>query len=104
MIVWWQDISAAECNNMEDGQVTAEASADAGTVQDTYDISEEGMLCGAERSLPMREPGSELRLWNERRKKVARPGMGTDDGRCRDVENWGVSTTIANLDYAAEMN
>ena len=27
-------------NNMEDGQVTAEASADAGTVQDTYDISE----------------------------------------------------------------
>ena len=30
-------------NNMEDGQVTAEASADAGTVQDTYDISEEDL-------------------------------------------------------------
>ena len=34
-------------NNMEDGQVTAEASADAGTVQDTYDISEGGYACGA---------------------------------------------------------
>ena len=35
-------------NNMEDGQVTAEASADAGTVQDTYDISEEDMLAEQE--------------------------------------------------------
>ena len=55
-------------NNMEDGQVTAEASADAGTVQDTYDISEEDML-----ALPMREPGRNWRLWKERRRQQWMP-------------------------------
>ena len=56
-------------NNMEDGQVTAEASADAGTVQDTYDISEEDMLAEQE----MREPGRNWRLWKERRRQQWMP-------------------------------
>ena len=84
-------------NNMEDGQVTAEASADAGTVQDTYDISEEDML--AEQEIFTDEgTGEELALVE---------GTETAAVDAADVENPGeavlTSTTIANLDYAAEM-
>ena len=64
-------------NNMEDGQVTAEASADAGTVQDTYDISEEDMLAEIhwlqKIFLRMREPGRNWRLWKERRRQQWMP-------------------------------
>ena len=90
-------------NNMEDGQVTAEASADAGTVQDTYDISEEDML--AEQEIFTDEgTGEELALveGTETSGDVAQMTDGA-----ADVENPGeavlTSTTIANLDYAAEM-
>ena len=59
-------------NNMEDGQVTAEASADAGTVQDTYDISEEDML--AEQEIFTDEgTGRNWRLWKERRRQQWMP-------------------------------
>ena len=89
-------------NNMEDGQVTAEASADAGTVQDTYDISEEDML--AEQEIFTDEgTGEELALVDGT--ETADVAQMTDGAA--DVENPGeavlTSTTIANLDYAAEM-
>ena len=87
-------------NNMEDGQVTAEASADAGTVQDTYDISEEDML--AEQEIFTDEgTGEELALVE------GTETAAVDAAQSADVENPGeavlTSTTIANLDYAAEM-
>lgn len=93
-------------NNMEDGQVTAEASADAGTVQDTYDISEEDML--AEQEIFTDE---ELALVEGTETAAVDAAQSGDvaqmtDGAA-DVENPGeavlTSTTIANLDYAAEM-
>ena len=96
-------------NNMEDGQVTAEASADAGTVQDTYDISEEDML--AEQEIFTDEgTGEELALVEGTETAVDAAQSGDvaqmTDGAA-DVENPGeavlTSTTIANLDYAAEM-
>ena len=97
-------------NNMEDGQVTAEASADAGTVQDTYDISEEDML--AEQEIFTDEgTGEELALV-EGTETAAVDAVQSGDAAqmtdgAADVENPGeavlTSTTIANLDYAAEM-
>lgn len=97
-------------NNMEDGQVTAEASADAGTVQDTYDISEEDML--AEQEIFTDEgTGEELTLVEGTETAAVDAAQSGDvaqmtDGAA-DVENPGeavlTSTTIANLDYAAEM-
>lgn len=93
-------------NNMEDDQVTAEASADAGTVQDTYDISEEDML--AEQEIFTDE---ELALVEGTETAAVDAAQSGDvaqmtDGAA-DVENPGeavlTSTTIANLDYAAEM-
>ena len=97
-------------NNMEDGQVTAEASADAGTVQDTYDISEEDML--AEQEIFTDEgTGEELALVEGPETAAVDAAQSGDvaqmtDGAA-DVENPGeavlTSTTIANLDYAAEM-
>lgn len=97
-------------NNMEDGQVTAEASADAGTVQDTYDISEEDML--AEQEIFTDEgTGEELALVEGTETAAVDTAQSGDvaqmtDGAA-DVENPGeavlTSTTIANLDYAAEM-
>ena len=97
-------------NNMEDGQVTAEASADAGTVQDTYDISEEDML--AEQEIFTDEgTGEELALVEGTETAAVDAAQSGDvaqmtDGAA-DVENPGeavlTSTTIANLDYAAEM-
>ena len=97
-------------NNMEDGQVTAEASADAGTVQDTYDISEEDML--AEQEIFTDEgTGEELVLVEGTETAAVDAAQSGDvaqmtDGAA-DVENPGeavlTSTTIANLDYAAEM-
>ena len=97
-------------NNMEDGQVTAEASADAGTVQDTYDISEEDML--AEQEIFTDEgTGEELALVEGTETAAVDDAQSGDvaqmtDGAA-DVENPGeavlTSTTIANLDYAAEM-
>jgi len=97
-------------NNMEDGQVTAEASADAGTVQDTYDISEEDML--AEQEIFTDEgTGEELALVEGTETAAVDAAQDGDvaqqkDGAA-DVENPGeavlTSTTIANLDYAAEM-
>ena len=97
-------------NNMEDGQVTAEASADAGTVQDTYDISEEDML--AEQEIFTDEgTGEELALVEGTETAAGDAAQSGDvaqmaDGAA-DVENPGeavlTSTTIANLDYAAEM-
>lgn len=97
-------------NNMEDGQVTAEASADAGTVQDTYDISEEDML--AEQEIFTDEgTGEELALVEGTETAAVDVAQSGDvaqmtDGAA-DVENPGeavlTSTTIANLDYAAEM-
>lgn len=97
-------------NNMEDGQVTAEASADAGTVQDTYDISEEDML--AEQEIFTDEgTGEELALVEGTETAAVDAVQSGDvaqmtDG-ATDVENPGeavlTSTTIANLDYAAEM-
>ena len=97
-------------NNMEDGQVTAEASADAGTVQDTYDISEEDML--AEQEIFTDEgTGEELELVEGTETAAVDAAQSGDvaqmtDGAA-DVENPGeavlTSTTIANLDYAAEM-
>ena len=97
-------------NNMEDGQVTAEASADAGTVQDTYDISEEDML--AEQEIFADEgTGEELALVEGTETAAVDAVQSGDvaqmtDGAA-DVENPGeavlTSTTIANLDYAAEM-
>lgn len=97
-------------NNMEDGQVTAEASADAGTVQDTYDISEEDML--AEQEIFTDEgTGEELALVEGTETAAVDAAQFGDvaqmtDGAA-DVENPGeavlTSTTIANLDYAAEM-
>ena len=97
-------------NNMEDGQVTAEASADAGTVQDTYDISEEDML--AEQEIFTDEgTGEELALVEGTETAAVDATQSGDvaqmtDGAA-DVENPGeavlTSTTIANLDYAAEM-
>lgn len=97
-------------NNMEDGQVTAEASADAGTVQDTYDISEEDMLAEGE-IFTDEGTGEELALVEGTETAAvdaAQPGdvAQMTDGAA-DVENPGeavlTSTTIANLDYAAEM-
>ena len=91
-------------NNMEDDQVTAEASADAGTVQDTYDISEEDMLADE-------GTGEELALVEGTETAAVDAAQSGDvaqmtDGAA-DVENPGeavlTSTTIANLDYAAEM-
>lgn len=97
-------------NNMEDGQVTAEASADAGTVQDTYNISEEDML--AEQEIFTDEgTGEELALVEGTETAAVDAVQSGDvaqmtDGAA-DVENPGeavlTSTTIANLDYAAEM-
>ena len=97
-------------NNMEDGQVTAEASADAGTVQDTYDISEEDVL--AEQEIFTDEgTGEELALVEGTETAAVDAAQSGDvaqmtDGAA-DVENPGeavlTSTTIANLDYAAEM-
>ncbi len=97
-------------NNMEDDQVTAEASADAGTVQDTYDISEEDML--AEQEIFTDEgTGEELALVEGTETAAVDATQSGDvaqmtDGAA-DVENPGeavlTSTTIANLDYAAEM-
>ncbi len=97
-------------NNMEDDQVTAEASADAGTVQDTYDISEEDML--AEQEIFTDEgTGEELALVEGTETAAVDAAQSGDvaqmtDGAA-DVENPGeavlTSTTIANLDYAAEM-
>ena len=97
-------------NNMEDGQVTAEASADAGTVQDTYDLSEEDML--AEQEIFTDEgTGEELALVEGTETAAVDAVQSGDvaqmtDGAA-DVENPGeavlTSTTIANLDYAAEM-
>ena len=97
-------------NNMEDGQVTAEASADAGTVQDTYDISEEDML--AEQEIFTDEgTGEELARVEGPETAAVDAAQSGDvaqmtDGAA-DVENPGeavlTSTTIANLDYAAEM-
>ena len=97
-------------NNMEDGQVTAEASADAGTVQDTYDISEEDML--AEQEIFTDEgTGEELALVEGTETAAVDAAHSGDvaqmtDGAA-DVVNPGeavlTSTTIANLDYAAEM-
>lgn len=97
-------------NNMEDDQVTAEASADAGTVQDTYDISEEDML--AEQEIFTDEgTGEELALVEGTETAAVDAVQSGDvaqmtDGAA-DVENPGeavlTSTTIANLDYAAEM-
>ncbi len=97
-------------SNMEDGQVTAEASADAGTVQDTYDISEEDML--AEQEIFTDEgTGEELALVEGTETAAVDAVQSGDvaqmtDGAA-DVENPGeavlTSTTIANLDYAAEM-
>ena len=97
-------------NNMEDGQVTAEASADAGTVQDTYDISEEDML--AEQEIFTDEgTGEELARVEGTETAAVDAAQSGDvaqmtDGAA-DVENPGeavlTSTTIANLDYAAEM-
>ena len=91
-------------NNMEDGQVTAEASADAGTVQDTYDISEEDML--AEQEIFTDEgTGEELALVEGTETAAVDAAQMTDGAA--NVENPGeavlTSTTIANLDYAAEM-
>ena len=97
-------------NNMEDGQVTAEASADAGTVQDTYDISEEDMLAEQE-ILTDEGTGEELALVEGTETAAVDAVQSGDvaqmtDGAA-DVENPGeavlTSTTIANLDYAAEM-
>lgn len=97
-------------NNMEDGQVTAEASADAGTVQDTYDISEEDML--AEQEIFTDEgTGEELALVEGTETAAVDAAQSGDvaqmtDGACRNVETWGGSAykhDDANLDYAAEM-
>ena len=97
-------------NNMEDGQVTAEASADAGTVQDTYDISEEDMLAEGE-IFTDEGTGEELALVEGTETAAVDAAQSGDvaqmtDGAA-DVENPGeavlTSTTIANLDYAAEM-
>ena len=98
-------------NNMEDGQVTAEASADAGTVQDTYDISEEDML--AEQEIFTDEgTGEELALVEGTETAAVDAAQSGDvaqmtDGAA-DVENPGeavlTSTTIAHLDSAAEIN
>ena len=97
-------------NNMEDGQVTAEASADAGTVQDTYDISEEDMLAEGE-IFTDEGTGEELALVEGTETAAVDAVQSGDvaqmtDGAA-DVENPGeavlTSTTIANLDYAAEM-
>ena len=92
-------------NNMEDGQVTAEASADAGTVQDTYDTSAEQEIFTDEGT------GEELALVEGTETAAVDAAQSGDvaqmtDGAA-DVENPGeavlTSTTIANLDYAAEM-
>lgn len=97
-------------NNMEDGQVTAEASADAGTVQDTYDISEEDMLAEGE-IFTDEGTGEELAAVEGTETAAVDAAQSGDvaqtaDGAA-DVENPGeavlTSTTIANLDYAAEM-
>lgn len=97
-------------NNMEDGQVTAEASADAGTVQDTYDISEEDML--AEQEIFTDEGTGEELAFVEGTETAAVDAAQSGDvaqmtDGAADVENPGeavlTSTTIANLDYAAEM-
>lgn len=97
-------------NNMEDGQVTAEASADAGTVQDTYDISEEDMLAEGE-IFTDEGTGEELAVVEGTETAAVDAAQAGDvaqtaDGAA-DVENPGeavlTSTTIANLDYAAEM-
>ena len=85
-------------NNMEDGQVTAEASADAGTVQDTYDISEEDML--AEQEIFTDEgTGEELALVEGTETAAVDAAQSGDvaqmtDGAA-DVENPGEEPDIA---------
>ena len=69
-------------NNMEDGQVTAEASADAGTVQDTYDISEEDMLAEGE-IFTDEGTGEELAVVEGTETAAVVRGCGADGGRCR---------------------
>ena len=114
-------------NNMEDDQVTAEASADVDVLEDEYEISDEDILAegeiftdeGTGEELAV-EDSTETAQTDAASVAAAENGDGTqvaaDTGTTEtatgsdgvtDVENPGeavlTSTSVANLDYAAEM-
>ena len=95
-------------NNIEDNQIAAEASADVEFLEDTYDISDEDMIIQGE-IFTDEGTGEELALADntELTETGAEPAEVADGSGAADVENPGeavlTSTTIASLDYAAEM-
>ncbi len=102
-------------NNIEDNQVAAEVSADVEYVEDTYDISDEDIQIEGEiftdegtgeeiAEAEGVETGTEIAEVDDAAAETAE--VAAEDG-ASDVENPGeavlTSTTVANLDYAAEM-
>lgn len=96
-------------NNVEDGQIAAQAGADAGIVADEYEISDEEALIGEE-IFTDEGTGEELALVDgtESADETSAQGetVASAEG-AENVENPGeavlTSTNVANLDYAAEM-
>lgn len=97
-------------NNMEDEQIAAQAGAGEGIVDDSYEISDEDALLGEE-IFTDEGTGEELALVEGTETADAAMAAGetvADAGAgAQDVENPGeavlTSTSVANLDYAAEM-
>lgn len=96
-------------NNIEDEQIAAQAGVDAGIVEDDYEISDEDSLL-EEEIFTDEGTGEELALLNgtELANEALAEGenVAVEEG-AESVENPGeavlTSTTVANLDYAAEM-
>ncbi len=97
-------------NNIEDEQIAAQAGAQDGIVDDSYEISDEDALLGEE-IFTDEGTGEELALVEGTETADAAMAEGetvADAGAgAQDVENPGeavlTSTSVANLDYAAEM-
>lgn len=96
-------------NNIEDEQIATQAGVDAGIVEDDYEISDEDSLL-EEEIFTDEGTGEELALLNgtELANEALAEGenVAVEEG-AESVENPGeavlTSTTVANLDYAAEM-
>lgn len=96
-------------NNIEDEQIAAQAGADAGVIEDDYEISDEDSLMGEE-IFTDEGTGEELALMDgtELADEALAQGenVAAEEG-AESVENPGeavlTSTTVSNLDYAAEM-
>ncbi len=96
-------------NNIEDEQIAAQAGTDAGVIQDDYEISDEDSLIGEE-IFTDEGTGEELALVGGTEladESLAQGENVAAEAGAEDIENPGeavlTSTTVANLDYAAEM-